>query len=76
MSVRRSISRVVLLIAILAGMLALGANSQLTPHRTADTWPNPLVVDSGPLPDPLIVDGATSGSDGATGGSDSVVEGV
>ena len=63
MSVRRSISRVVLLIAILAGMLALGANSPLTPHRTADTWPNPLVVDSGPSPDPLIVDGATVGSD-------------
>jgi hypothetical protein len=60
---------VVLLIAILAGMLALGANSQLTSHRTADTWPNPLVVNGGPLPDPLIIDGAT-------GGSDSVVEGA
>jgi hypothetical protein len=46
MPVRRLISRVLLLIAILAGIVAFGANSTLSTHRTADSWPNPLVPDS------------------------------
>jgi hypothetical protein len=54
-SVRRLISRLVLLGA-LVGALTLGANSAFTPQRTADAWPNPLLVTTDPWPNPLGVD--------------------
>jgi hypothetical protein len=46
---RRSISRLVLLVAVLIGLITLGANSAFPSHRTADIWPNPSdpVVDTG-----------------------------
>lgn len=65
---RRLISRLVLFLAAL-GMLTFAANSTLTPHRTADTWPNPLSVTNNPLPAPVI-DGDLQTV------SDTMVEGV
>lgn len=39
---RRLIIRCVLIVAVLMGVLTLGANSPLISHRTADGWPNPM----------------------------------
>jgi hypothetical protein len=57
--VRRLITRLVLLGA-LAGALVLGANSTLNHPRTADTWPNPLVTNTGPSTDPVVTDTGSS----------------
>jgi hypothetical protein len=43
MSVRRLISRLVLLVAVLV-VLILGGNSAFSSHRTADIWPNGQAV--------------------------------
>jgi predicted ATP-dependent Lon-type protease len=44
MPVRRLISRLVLLIAVLVAVVTFGANSAGSSHRTADIWPNGLTV--------------------------------
>ena len=41
---RRLISRLVLIVAVLIGVLSLGANSAISSHQTADIWPNAQTV--------------------------------